>query len=57
MITANTPSTIVIMPHARPSRPSVILIAFTIPIVMKNVMIGYQIPRCIGQSIIGQRFM
>lgn len=45
VIIENTPNTITIIPPARPSNPSVILIAFTIAIVRKKVMIGYQNPR------------
>lgn len=40
VITPKTKRIIVINPHANPSNPSVILIAWTILIVMKKVMIG-----------------
>lgn len=55
VITARTASTIIDIHQARPSSQSVIFIAFTIPIVMKNVIIGYQIPRCTGSLNNGQR--
>ena len=56
VMTPRTNNTIIINHHASPSSPSVILIAFTILIVKKKVMIGVKRPRvtlpAIGQKLI-----
>lgn len=41
--TAKTNNIILISPHAKPSKPSVMFIAFTMLIVMKNISIGKNI--------------
>ena len=53
---ARTKRIILINPPANQSRPSVILIAFTMLIVTKKVRIGKKIPRSILPAI-GQRLM
>ena len=56
VMTPNTKKIHDINPHANPSNPSVILIAFTIVMVEKNVMIGKNIHKCtfpaIGRKLI-----